>query len=99
MKKKHEDLTAATLFYALVDFGHLHDPKPVTYVIPSHAVAEVLATMHQAWLANPGKMGQKHNDTDMRRLMPDYSRTSGAGVGRYVKGWLDEYREAWRLLP
>ena len=99
MKKKHEDLRASGLFYAFVDFGNLSDPKPVTYILPSEVVAHVLRAMHQAWLDNPGKRGQKHNDSEMRRFVPDYSRTSGVGVGKYVGGWLDEYREAWSLIP
>lgn len=99
MKKKHEALRSPELFYAFVDFGKITDPKPVTYIVPSEIVADVLQTMHQAWLDNPGKHGQKHNDSDMRRFMPDYSRTSGTGVGKYIRGWLDEYREAWSLIP
>lgn len=62
-------------------------------------MAEVLRTMHAAWLATSGMKGQQRNDTDMRRFMPDYTRTSGALEGKYVRGWLDEYREAWELLP
>ncbi len=99
MGKKHEDLKAPGLFYAFVDFGDLRNPKPTTYVIPSSVVANVLQTMHRAWLDNPGKYGQKHNDSDMRRLIPDYTKTSGSGVGSFGKGWLDQYCEAWKLLP
>ena len=99
MKEKHEKIQSTKLFYAFVDFGRPDETHPVTYIVPSAIVAEALGTMHAAWLAKPGIKGQKHNDSAMRRFMPDYSRTSGEGVQHYVAGWLDIYREAWALLP
>jgi hypothetical protein len=99
MSKKHEAIKSPSLFYAFVDFGKLTEPKPITYIVPSAVVAEVLQSMHRAWLSNPGQRGQQRRDTDFRRFMPDYSRTSGNAVGKYVGGWLDQYREAWDLLP
>lgn len=99
MGKKHESIKAPSLFYAFVDFGKIKDPMPVTFIVPSEIVSKAIRLMHQAWLHNPGQRGQKHNDTDFRRFMPDYSKTSGAGVGKYVDGWLQQYREAWDLLP
>jgi hypothetical protein len=99
MSKKHEEIEAPSLFYAFVDFVSLIDPKPVTYIVPSTIVAQVIRVTHAAWLAKPGQKGQKHNDTDLRRFMPDYTRNCGAAAAPYVEGWLDQYREAWGLLP
>ncbi len=98
MGKKHEEIKSPQLFYAFVDFGEIHDPKPQTYIVPSEVVAIVIQTMHAAWLATPGQKGQKHNDSDFRRFMPDYTRNYGENAKPYVKGWLDQYRESWNLL-
>lgn len=97
MKRKHEELTSDRLFYAFVDFGNSMRVNPTTYIVPSTVVASALATMHQAWLSRPGKQGQKHNDSDFRRFMPDYTVNCGTEHS-YVDGWLDPYREAWELL-
>ncbi len=99
MGKKHEEIKSTNLFYAFVDFGGLTDPHPVTYIVPSEVVAEVVRTMHQAWLAKPGQKGQQRNDSDFRRFMPDFTRNCGEGAKPYILGWLDRYREAWSLLP
>jgi hypothetical protein len=99
MSAKHEKMISPNLFYAFVDFVSASEPVPVTYIVPSDVVAEALRVMHQAWLEQPGMKGQKHNDSDFRRFMPDYSKTSGSAVGEYIDGWLTPYREAWRLLP
>lgn len=99
MSAKHEKLISSNLFYAFVDFVSASEPAPVTYIVPSDVVAEALRVMHRAWLEQPGTKGQKHNDSDFRRFMPDYSKTSGSAVGEYIDGWLTPYREAWKLLP
>jgi hypothetical protein len=74
MRKKHEDVVSDTLFYAFVDIGKSETDHPVTFIIPSKIVARTLKESHQMWLDAPGKDGAKHNDTDMRRLLPDYAR-------------------------
>lgn len=92
MKPKHEQLIDDRLFYAFVDLEP--ESAPVTYVIPSVVVADVLASNHRAWLATPGAKGQVHNDSNMRRLMPVYK----PGVPDYPPGWLDQYAERWENL-
>jgi hypothetical protein len=71
MKAKHEDVRSDMLFYSFVDFGADVGTPAVVYVIPSPRVAEVLAVSHRKWLATPGRNGQAHNDTPIRRLLPD----------------------------
>ncbi len=95
MKKKHEEMSRPLLFYCFVDFGNDLSNSPKSWVIPSAKVAEVLSSAHQAWLVQPGKGGKMHNDHDMRRLLPDYSKH---GSDNYHKGWLDPYSEAWKLI-
>jgi len=98
MKAKHEGIRAAQLFYCLVNFGKTADDRPTVHVLPSTLVADVLSAMHRRWLAKPGKKGQSHKDTQMRRLLPDYTRTLGPADNPYAAGWLDKYRDAWHLL-
>lgn len=95
MGKKHESLTSPTLFYCFVDFAVGEDRGPLTYVVPSAVVAEVLALSHQTWLSQPGVKGQQRKDNDLRRFLPDYSHLV---AGKYGFGWLEPYREAWHLL-
>jgi len=95
MRKKHEELTSPSLFYCFVDFGAGLDARPCTYIVPSSVVATCLSENHRVWLAKPGAKGQAHNDSDVRRFLPDYSKV---GIGKYSDGWLGQYREAWHLL-
>ena len=97
MRVKHESLISPNLFYAFVDFAN--PLQPITYIVPSKVVATVLTSMHIAWLERPGQKGQRRNDSDFRRFLPDYSRNCGDSAGIYVDGWLDKYQEAWDLLP
>ncbi len=98
MKKKHEDIRRDRLFYCFVDFGKsLSDPASV-HIVPSAAVATVLAESHQQWLNSPGKRGHVRKDGVMRRFRPSYGNLFGASDTRYQRGWLDQYRDAWSLL-
>jgi hypothetical protein len=96
MSKKHEALTADSLFYCFVDFGDGPEQPPTTYVVPAATVAKALGECHQAWLNQPGAGGRKRNDNDHRRFLPGYDRLN---VDAYRTGWLEPYREAWDLLP
>lgn len=48
MRPKHEDLTSERLFYCFVDFGKSVEDRPDVFIMPSHVVAHVLKTSHQA---------------------------------------------------
>jgi hypothetical protein len=91
MSIKHESISEPRLFYAFVD---LEPEPPVTYIVPSGVVADVLRESHQAWLAAPGGRGQQRNDTTFRRIRPVYPDVFPG----YAEGWLDEWRERWDLL-
>jgi hypothetical protein len=91
MRKKHESIVKPRYFYAFVD---LEPDQPVTYIVPSRVVADVLRKSHQAWLAAPGARGQRRNDNEMRRIQPEYPDEFEG----YVPNWLDEWRERWDLL-
>jgi hypothetical protein len=78
MSKKHESIVQQRYFYAFVD---LEPEQPITYIVPSSVVADVLQKSHQAWLAAPGARGQQRNDNPMRRIQPVY-RTSSLATRR-----------------
>ena len=61
-------------------------------------VAEAIGSSHASWLSTPGKRGQQRNDSNVRRLLPDYSNAYLGKVDPYPLGWMDEYRDAWQLL-
>jgi hypothetical protein len=87
MGEKHETVTDDNLFYCFVDF---QPNQPTGHIIPARVVAEVVRRDHQLWLDTPGKKGQAHNPTKMRRIKPS--------VVSMPEGWMDEYLENWDLL-
>lgn len=91
MSIKHETIIEPRLFYAFVD---LEPELPVTYIVPSEVVADVLRKSHRAWLSTPGAKGQQRNDNVMRRVKPTYPDP----WPDYSDTWLDEWRERWDLL-
>jgi len=96
MSKKHESLSSPTLFYVFIDFGATVTAPPVSYVVPSKIVADVVRRQHVAWLAQPVKSGKPHADSEFRRFMPDYEKM-GLMIG-CGPGWLERYREDWGVL-
>jgi hypothetical protein len=91
MSLKHESISERDLFYCFVNLDLL---APTVYVIPSRFVAKVVRDSHAEWLSLPGQKGQKHNDSDMRRIKNDYGPTF-----KSIKpGWMNKYLEAWELL-
>ena len=96
MGRKHELLTAPTLFYVFIDFGAHETTIPVSYVVPSRVVADAVRESHATWLAKPAKSGKAHRDSEVRRFMPDYTKVK-LDIGRGA-GWLSGYLEAWGVL-
>lgn len=95
MKEKHEGIREERLFYCFVDFGkELKDP-PRCWIVPSKIIASVLTETHQVWFTTPGRKGQAHKKTDMRRLLPDYTKR---GIPSYGPNWLRAYEEKWELI-
>jgi hypothetical protein len=97
MKAKHEEIRGDRFFYCFLDFGKTHDTQPTVFILPSAVVADTLKCSHKKWLATPGKRGQQRKDTEMRRLLPDYTRV-WTSENPYPAGWLEKYRDAWSLL-
>lgn len=95
MKAKHETIKRPQLFYCFVDFKDELCELPACWIMPSIVVANVLKISHKTWLNKPGRDGKKHNDHDMRRLLPDYGHL---GLKKYKEGWLAPYAENWHQL-
>ena len=56
--------------------------SPEYYVVPKADVAKHVSESHQRWLRTPGRQGQPHVDTDMRKFEDPERR----------------YRDRWELL-
>jgi len=104
MKPKHETMVADDLFYVFVDVGRQPSDPTVSYILPSSVVAGCIKDSHRVWLDTPGKGGRPHKDSNVRRLLPDYSNikpNTEAGrttMDQYRLGWLEPYRENWSIL-
>jgi hypothetical protein len=80
MNKKAEADLAENLLYVFVCLAP--EGSATFYVVPRKVVAEYVRESHSEWLRTPGRQGQAHKDTDMRRYK-DPAR---------------EYKERWDLL-
>ncbi len=101
MRPKHVELKEPNLYYCFVDLSNESGNSPSVYVIPSRIVAEAIDKTHQLWLSIPGKNGRPHKDSNVRRLLPDYSKTlkiDHPTVKKYSEGWLTQYKENWKIL-
>ncbi len=96
MGVKHETLISPNLFYVFVDFGKTPLSSPISYIVPSVIVADVVSRSHEVWLQKPGKNGQMHKDGDLRRFLPNYDKV-GIDIG-CGEGWLRPYLENWHVI-
>jgi hypothetical protein len=87
MSEKHELQTEEDLYFCFVNF---EPASPTVHVIPAVVVAQVIQKDHQIWLDTPGKQGQAHNPSQMRRVKP---KSSGQ-----EDGWMDKYLENWSQI-
>ena len=55
MSEKHEKIISTGLFYVFLDFGRTLTDQPVSYVVPSAVVADVVARSHAMWLSQQVK--------------------------------------------
>jgi hypothetical protein len=69
------------MFYVFV-LLKVEPERPEYFIVPAKHVADTLASGYAKWIATPGKNGQKHNYSDVRKF-------------RDPKG---EYLERWDLV-
>lgn len=77
LNNKIEKLIDDNLFYIFVN---LHgDNTPDYFIVPSHDVVTQARESHEKYLAKPGRNGEAHKDTTMRKFIdPD---------GNYLNRW------------
>lgn len=93
MNAKHEEIQSENIYYCFVGF----ETEPARcWIVPSRIVADVLKRSHANWLSQPGKRGQQHRDSNMRRFCESYDHEKFSP--KFSMGWLDEYRDRWDLL-
>ena len=64
---KAESIVDKNMFYIFVKLTAT-DKRPNFHIIPSADVANYVKEDYKNWLKTPGKNGQKHNDTNMRKF-------------------------------
>lgn len=67
LNQKVENYFAPNLFYVFVNLNNNIKP-PDFFIVPSETVAKCCKEGHVEWLSTPGKKGQKHNDSTMRKF-------------------------------
>lgn len=80
MHKKAEADLAENLFYVFVFLAPENSAN--FYVVPRKVVAKYVRESHAKWLKTPGRQGQAHKDSDMRRY----------------KDPSHEYKDRWNIL-
>ena len=80
LSKKAETLVGDNLFYVFVRLPA--EGMPEFYVVPRNEVARQVRESHREWLATPGRAGQQHVDSDVRKFT-DLD---------------EKYRDRWDLL-
>ena len=67
LNQKAESYFANNLFYIFVNLNS-GNSTPEFFVVPSKIVAKYAEASHKNWLNTPGRKGQKHNDSTMRKF-------------------------------
>ncbi len=67
LNEKAEKLTDKNIVYVFVNLIS-EDNLPEYYIVPSKVVSNQISAGHKKWLSTPGKNGQKHNDSTMRKF-------------------------------
>jgi hypothetical protein len=67
LNKKAETFYADNLYYVFVNLGTI-EGRPDYYIVPSKVVADFVTNNHRKWLETPGKQGQPHRDTPVRKF-------------------------------
>jgi hypothetical protein len=78
LHQKAENHITDNLFYVFVNLKGLNE-LPDFHIVPSEVVAAHCKTTHLEWLATPGRKGQPHNDSTMRK----YADLDSKYLGRW----------------
>jgi hypothetical protein len=66
LNQKIENDIATNLFFVFIRLNDLATPE--YYIVPRAAVARYAKENHKRWLDTPGRKGQPHQDTPMRKF-------------------------------
>ena len=77
LSKKSENLKSANLFYVFVTLKK--DQIPDFFIVSSADVAHYIQTDHEYWMNKPGKQGQAHKESDIRKFRDT--------EGKYLNKW------------
>src|SRR3990170_2686686 len=67
LNEKAENFASENHFYVFVVLRGIQD-RPFFHIVPSKEVARYVKTSHNEWFSTPGRVGQKHQDTTMRKF-------------------------------
>lgn len=67
LNENAESFYADHLFYVFVNLKGSQE-RPDFYIVPSRIVADFVRSDHQKWLKTPGKKGQAHKDSQVRKF-------------------------------
>lgn len=67
LKDKNENLIDDNIIYFFVLLNDLDTPE--YHIVPSKIVAKTIKDDHQKWLNTPGKNGQQHNNSSIRKFI------------------------------
>lgn len=90
LSKKNEDLIDDNIYYVFVSLNEQDAPE--YYIVESKLVAESVRVSHANWLNTPGKYGQPHNDTTMRKFGFGPIRDNVLGLKA------DDFKSNWDCL-
>lgn len=66
LNEKNENLKGDNIFYVLVSLNELGTPE--YHIVPSDVVADTIREEHKVWFETPGKKGQPHKQTPIRKF-------------------------------
>ena len=66
LNQKIETDIATNLFFVFIRLNDLAAPE--YYIVPRAAVVRFATENHKRWLDTPGRKGQSHQDTPMRKF-------------------------------
>jgi hypothetical protein len=77
LHSRAEKVSDDNYFYVFVNMNE--ENKPLFRIVPSKIVAELVKIDHEKWLSAPGRDGQEHNDSTLRKFY-DHE-------GKYLNAW------------
>jgi hypothetical protein len=76
INKKAEDYSGEDFFYVFVNLKD-RTSHPDFHIVPSKVVANEIRESHARWLKTPGKKGQAHNDSPVRKFYDAHDKYLG----------------------